>query len=111
MAKKETTTPFIDSVETLTAKMEDMRKAQKIFSTYTQEQVDKIFLAAATAANKARIPLAKMAVEESGMGLVEDKIIKNHYAAEYVYNAYRHTKTCGVIEEDPIYGIKKSQSL
>ena len=84
-----------------------MRKAQKIFSTYTQEQVDKIFLAAATAANKARIPLAKMAVEESGMGLVEDKIIKNHYAAEYVYNAYRHTKTCGVIEEDPIYGIKK----
>lgn len=107
MAKKETTTPFIDSVETLTAKMEDMRKAQKIFSTYTQEQVDKIFLAAATAANKARIPLAKMAVEESGMGLVEDKIIKNHYAAEYVYNAYRHTKTCGVIEEDPTYGIKK----
>ncbi len=107
MAKKETTTPFIDSVETLTAKMEDMWKAQKIFSTYTQEQVDKIFLAAATAANKARIPLAKMAVEESGMGLVEDKIIKNHYAAEYVYNAYRHTKTCGVIEEDPIYGIKK----
>lgn len=107
MTKKETTTPFIDSVETLTAKMEDMRKAQKIFSTYTQEQVDKIFLAAATAANKARIPLAKMAVEESGMGLVEDKIIKNHYAAEYVYNAYRHTKTCGVIEEDPIYGIKK----
>lgn len=87
--------------------MEDMRKAQKIFSTYTQEQVDKIFLAAATAANKARIPLAKMAVEESGMGLVEDKIIKNHYAAEYVYNAYRHTKTCGVIEEDPTYGIKK----
>ena len=107
MAKKETTTPFIDSVETLTAKMEDMRKAQKIFSTYTQEQVDKIFLAAATAANKARIPLAKMAVEESGMGLVEDKIIKNHYAAEYVYNAYRHTKTCGVIEEDPTYGIIK----
>lgn len=107
MAKKETTTPLIDSVETLTAKMEDMRKAQKIFSTYTQEQVDKIFLAAATAANKARIPLAKMAVEESGMGLVEDKIIKNHYAAEYVYNAYRHTKTCGVIEEDPTYGIKK----
>lgn len=107
MAKKETTTPFIDSVETLTAKMKEMRKAQKIFSTYTQEQVDKIFLAAATAANKARIPLAKMAVEESGMGLVEDKIIKNHYAAEYVYNAYRHTKTCGVIEEDPTYGIKK----
>ena len=78
-----------------------------MFPTYTQEQVDKIFLAAATAANKARIPLAKMAVEETGMGLVEDKVIKNHYAAEYVYNAYKFTKTCGVISEDPVYGIKK----
>ncbi|MFQ8689337.1 MAG: bifunctional acetaldehyde-CoA/alcohol dehydrogenase [Blautia sp.] len=107
MAKKETHTPLVDSAEALTAKMDDMRKAQKIFSTYTQEQIDKIFLAAATAANKARIPLAKMAVEESGMGLVEDKIIKNHYAAEYVYNAYRHTKTCGVVEEDKAVGIKK----
>ena len=107
MAKKETHTPLVDSAEALTAKMDDMRKAQKIFSTYTQEQIDKIFLAAATAANKARIPLAKMAVEESGMGLVEDKIIKNHYAAEYVYNAYRHTKTCGVVEEDKAFGIKK----
>ena len=84
-----------------------MRAAQREFATYTQEQVDKIFFAAAMAANKARIPLAKMAVEETGMGLVEDKIIKNHYAAEYIYNAYKNTKTCGVIEEDKAYGIKK----
>ena len=96
MPKKENLTPVIDSVEALSDKMAKMREAQKIFSTYTQEQVDKIFLAAATAANKARIPLAKMAVEETGMGLVEDKVIKNHYAAEYVYNAYKATKTCGV---------------
>lgn len=107
MAKKENLTPIIDSAEALASKMAEMKEAQKIFSTYTQDQVDKIFLAAATAADKARIPLAKMAVEETGMGLVEDKVIKNHYAAEYVYNAYRHTKTCGVIEEDPVYGIKK----
>ena len=107
MSKKENLTPVIDSVEALTEKMAKMREAQKIFSTYTQEQVDKIFLAAATAANKARIPLAKLAVEETGMGLVEDKVIKNHYAAEYVYNAYKFTKTCGVISEDPVYGIKK----
>ena len=84
-----------------------MRKAQQIFSTYTQEQVDKIFTAAAIAANQARIPLAKMAVEETGMGIVEDKVIKNHYASEYIYNAYRDTKTCGVIEEDSAYGTKK----
>ena len=84
-----------------------MRDAQKIFATYTQEQVDKIFLAAATAANRARIPLAKMAVAETGMGIVEDKVIKNHYAAEYIYNAYKDTRTCGVIEEDTAYGIKK----
>ena len=107
MPKKENLVPVIDSVEALSDKMAKMREAQKIFSTYTQEQVDKIFLAAATAANKARIPLAKMAVEETGMGLVEDKVIKNHYAAEYVYNAYKFTKTCGVISEDPVYGIKK----
>ena len=84
-----------------------MRKAQAVFATYSQEQVDRIFKAAATAADKARIPLAKMAVAETGMGLVEDKVIKNHYAAEYIYHAYEHTKTCGVIEEDPVYGIKK----
>ena len=98
---------IIDSVESLNAKMNAMREAQKIFSTYTQEQVDAIFFAAASAANKMRIPLAKMAVAETGMGVVEDKVIKNNYAAEYIYNAYKNTKTVGVIEEDEEYGIKK----
>jgi acetaldehyde dehydrogenase/alcohol dehydrogenase len=98
---------IIDSVEKLEAELDRVRAAQREFATYTQEQVDKIFFAAAMAANKARIPLAKMAVEETGMGLVEDKIIKNHYAAEYIYNAYKNTKTCGVIKEDKAYGIKK----
>lgn len=98
---------IIDSVEKLEAELVKIRKAQKEFSTYTQEQVDKIFLAAAKAANMARIPLAKMAVEETGMGIVEDKIIKNHYAAEYIYNKYKNTKTCGVIEEDKAYGTMK----
>ena len=98
---------IIDSVESLEAAIAKIREAQKIFSTYTQEQVDKIFLAAASAANKARIPLAKMAVEETGMGVVEDKVIKNNYAAEYIYNAYKDTKTCGILEEDKAYGIKK----
>lgn len=108
MAKKETAIPqIIDTPEALAAKMAAMKEAQKKFATYTQEQVDKIFLAAATAANKMRIPLARMAVQETGMGVVEDKVIKNHYAAEYIYNAYRNTKTCGVIEEDPAFGIKK----
>ncbi len=110
MAKKETTTAvpeIIDTVEALTAKMAAMREAQKVFATYTQEQVDKIFKAAAMAANQQRIPLAKMAVAETGMGVVEDKVIKNHYAAEYIYNAYKNTKTCGVIEEDKAFGIKK----
>ena len=97
----------VDSVETLEAKMKAMREAQKVFATFTQEQVDKIFFEAAVAANTQRIPLAKMAVEETGMGIVEDKVIKNHYAAEYIYNAYKDTKTCGVIEEDKAYGIKK----
>ena len=108
MAKKENTIPtIIDTPEALTAKISAMKEAQKIFATFTQEQVDKIFKAAATAADKARIPLAKNAVEETGMGIVEDKVIKNHYAAEYVYNAYKNTRTCGVIEEDTAYGIKK----
>ena len=108
MAKKETNIPaVIDNAEALEAKMAAMKEAQKLFAAYTQEQVDKIFKAAATAADKARIPLAKMAVEETGMGVVEDKVIKNHYASEYIYNAYKNTKTCGVIEEDPVYGIKK----
>ena len=98
---------IVDSVETLEAALKELKKAQKIYAQYTQEQVDKIFLAAATAANKARIPLAKMAVEETGMGVVEDKVIKNHYAAEYIYNKYKNEKTCGVVEEDPAFGIKK----
>ena len=98
---------IVDSVEKLQEAIARTRKAQQIFATYTQEQVDKIFLAAASAANKARIPLAKMAVEETGMGVVEDKVIKNNYAAEYIYNAYKDTKTCGIIEEDKAYGIKK----
>ena len=97
----------VDSIESLEAKLKAMRKAEEVFATYTQEQVDKIFFEAAMAANKMRIPLAKMAVEETGRGIVEDKVIKNHYAAEYVYNAYKNTKTCGVIEEDPAFGTKK----
>ncbi len=98
---------IVDSVESLEETMRNVKQAQKEFSKYTQEQVDKIFLAAATAANQARIPLAKMAVEETGMGVVEDKVIKNHYAAEYIYNKYKNEKTCGVIEEDTSFGIKK----
>ncbi|MBQ8836735.1 MAG: bifunctional acetaldehyde-CoA/alcohol dehydrogenase [Clostridia bacterium] len=98
---------IVDSVEKLEEAILRVREAQKKFATYTQEQVDKIFLAAASAANKARIPLAKMAVEETGMGIVEDKVIKNNYASEYIYNAYKNTKTCGVIEEDKAFGIKK----
>ncbi len=98
---------MVDTVEALNEKLAELKAAQAKYATYSQEQVDKIFLAAATAANKMRIPLAKMAVEETGMGVVEDKVIKNHYAAEYIYNAYRHTKTCGVVEEDPAYGVKK----
>ena len=85
-------------VELLQEKMTKMREAQKIYASFTQEQVDRIFFEAAMAANKQRIPLAKMACEETGMGVVEDKVIKNHYAAEYMYNAYKRVKTCGVIE-------------
>lgn len=97
----------VDSVETLAKTLEKVKNAQKEFSKYSQEQVDKIFQAAAIAANEARIPLAKMAVEETGMGIVEDKVIKNHYAAEYIYNKYKDEKTCGVIYQDDSYGIKK----
>ena len=116
MAKKEAAktvetktvnTGFIDNVEALEAKMKEMREAQKIFATFTQEQVDKIFYEAAMAANKQRIPLARLAVEETQRGILEDKVIKNHYAAEYIYNKYKNDKTCGVIEEDKAYGIKK----
>jgi len=98
---------IVDSVDKLISTMEKTRAAQRLFATFSQEQVDRIFLAAASAANKARIPLAKLAVEETGMGVVEDKVIKNNYAAEYIYNAYKDTKTCGVIEEDKAFGIKK----
>ncbi|HJC63755.1 MAG TPA: bifunctional acetaldehyde-CoA/alcohol dehydrogenase [Candidatus Blautia merdavium] len=97
----------INSVEALQAKIASMREAQQKFATFTQEQVDKIFFEAAMAANKQRIPLAKLACAETGMGVAEDKVIKNHYAAEYTYNTYKRTKTCGVIEEDTSYGIKK----
>ena len=103
----EKTYEIVDSVESFEKKLASVREAQKIFATYTQEQVDKIFFEAAMAANQARIPLAKMAVEETGMGVVEDKVIKNHFASEYIYNAYRETKTCGVLEEDKAFGTKK----
>ncbi len=98
---------IVDSVEGLENMISRTREAQKKFALYTQEEVDKIFLAAASAATKARVPLAKMAVEETGMGVIEDKVIKNNYASEYIYNAYKDTKTCGVIEEDKAFGIKK----
>lgn len=104
---KTKTYEIVDSVEKLMESIERVREAQRAFASYTQEQVDKIFLAAASAANKARIPLAKMAVEETGMGIVEDKVIKNNYASEYIYNAYKNVKTCGVIEEDKAFGTKK----
>lgn len=104
MAKK---TLIVNSIETLIEKIAEIKQAQEVFATYTQEQVDKIFAAAALAANKKRIPLAKMAQAETGMGVVEDKVIKNHYAAEYIYNAYKDTKTCGVLERDEAFGITK----
>jgi len=97
---------IVNSEESLRELIAKVREAQRQFATFTQEQVDKIFFEASMAANQARIPLAKMAVEETGMGIVEDKVIKNHYASEYIYNAFRTTKTCGVIEEDKAYGIK-----
>lgn len=97
----------VDSIESLQNTITRVRKAQEEFSKFSQEKVDQIFKAAAIAANQARIPLAQMAVEETGMGVVEDKIIKNHYAAEYIYNKYKNEKTVGVVEEDNYYGIKK----
>ena len=107
MTEQVTGNNMVDTPDALLEKLAKMREAQQIFAAYTQEQVDAIFKAAATAADKMRIPLAKMAVEETGMGVMEDKVIKNHYAAEYIYNAYKNTQTCGVIEDDPVYGIKK----
>ena len=104
---KKYTREIVDGVEQLEKELANVRKAQTLFATYTQEQVDAIFKAAAMAANQMRISLAKEAVAETGMGVVEDKVIKNHYAAEYIYNAYKDTKTCGVIEEDKAFGIQK----
>ncbi len=104
---KEKTVDIVEDLDSFNAKLAQVREAQNIFSTYSQEQVDKIFKAAAIAANQARIPLAKMAVEETGMGVVEDKVIKNHYASEYIYNKYKDTKTCGVIDYDNAFGLKK----
>jgi acetaldehyde dehydrogenase/alcohol dehydrogenase len=104
MAKKNL---IVNNVDTLLERLAEVRQAQKVFATYSQEQVDKIFLAAALAANKQRIPLAKLAQAETGMGIVEDKVIKNHFAAEYIYNAYKDTPTCGVIERDEAFGITK----
>lgn len=103
MTKKATK---IEDVETLHARLAEMREAQAEFTTFSQEQVDKIFYEAALAAEKARVPLARMAVEETGMGVMEDKVIKNHYAAEYIFNKYKHMKTCGVVEEDKAGGYK-----
>lgn len=97
----------VDSIETLDAAIKRVKNAQQEFANFSQEKVDEIFKAAAIAANSARIKLAKMAVEETSMGVIEDKVIKNHYAAEYIYNKYKDVKTCGVIEEDSSYGIKK----
>ncbi len=107
MKKTQNTHTVIDSVEKLEEAIARTKKAQQVFAEYSQEQVDKIFLAAACAANKERISLAKLAVEETGMGVVEDKVIKNNYASEYIYNAYKDTKTCGIIEEDKAYGVMK----
>ena len=104
MNQTENNRPLVDGVPALERKLKEVREAQAQFATFSQEQVDQIFRAAALAANHARLPLAKMAVEETGMGVVEDKVIKNNYAAEYIYNAYKHTKTCGIIEQDPAYG-------
>ena len=106
--EKALTTPSkaVDTAEQLELLIERAKKAQKIYATYTQEQVDAIFKAAATAADKARIPLARMAYEETGMGVLEDKIIKNHFASEYIYNKHKKAKTCGIIKEDKANGIK-----
>ena len=97
----------VTNINELNLRMEKLKEAQRRFATFSQEQVDEIFRAAAMAANHNRIKLAKMAVQETGMGIVEDKVIKNHFAAEYIYNQYKDLKTCGVIEEDKTYGVTK----
>ena len=101
---------IINSVESYQEALKRVKAAQQKYATYTQKEVDRIFAAAAMAANKARISLARLAVEETGMGLVEDKVIKNHFASEYIYNKYRDTKTCDVIEEDISGGMQKIAS-
>ena len=106
LEKALTKSELVDNAEHLELLIERVKKAQKLYSTFSQEQVDKIFKAAATAADKARIPLARMAVEETGMGVLEDKIIKNHFASEYIYNKHKNAKTCGIIKEDKANGIK-----
>jgi len=107
MTTRQSEQTTIETVDDLNFKIAKIRKAQSIYANYSQEQVDKIFKAAALAANKNRIPLAKLAVQETGMGIVEDKVIKNHYASEYIYNQYKDIKTCGIIEEDTHFGIRK----
>ena len=98
---------MVSTVQELEQEIKKVRKAQQEFAKFSQSQVDKIFKAAAIAANKQRIPLAKMAVSETGMGVVEDKVIKNNYAAEHIYNKYKNVKTCGVIEENTALGTKR----
>ncbi|MBD9222382.1 bifunctional acetaldehyde-CoA/alcohol dehydrogenase [bacterium] len=102
----EASSNVVETIEQLEGLISRVHKAQRIFATFSQEKVDAIFKAAATAADKARIPLARMAVEETGMGILEDKIIKNHFASEYIYNKHKHAKTCGIIKEDKINGTK-----
>ena len=102
---------LVTNSKELTERIRQLREAQKLFATYTQEEVDEIFRQAAMAANNARIKLAKMTVEETGMGIVEDKVIKNHFAAEYIYNKYKDMKTCGIIEKDNTFGITKVAEL
>ena len=95
------------STQQLDAMIERVRAAQAVFARYDQEQVDAVFHHAAAAATSKRIALAKMAVEETGMGILEDKVIKNHFASEYVYNKYKDSKTCGIIEDDPVSGYRE----
>ena len=104
--KAEKKSALVDNIDALNEMLERVKKAQTEYEQFTQEQVDRIFKAAATAADKARIPLARMAVEDTGMGVLEDKIIKNHFASEYIYNKHKNAKTCGIISEDKENGIK-----
>lgn len=98
---------IVKDLSTFERKLKEVREAQNIFASFSQEKVDHIFREAALAANHKRIDLAIMANKETGMGILEDKVIKNNYAAEYTYNAYKNTKTCGLVEQDDAFGIKK----